>query len=198
MTKRKALPLDSPHWKPLADVHRVFTERLGSPHLAAHDMTLALANEQLRAMARRVTPPARRLLPQEFWSTYRVMSGSDGPRVARLHGALVIPFRAYIFIWEPDVIKFFKGIASATARIEKQLKTPTKPGTRGTPPKYKAAYINAAIKRQHDLNRGWPRRGEREIFADSVIDLYEQKHEKRPSRKYILKRLPRLPAGPRR
>lgn len=197
MSKRKpkALPLDSPHWKPLADVHRLFTERLGSPHLAAQDMTQALANGLLRSIARQVTPPSRRLLPQEFWSTYLITSWRDGLHVDRLlpHGRsrIYVPFRAHMFIWESDVINFFGKVTSATAQIERQLKTPTKSGTRRGQRGHDWAKIDVVIKRKYDVNGGWPRHGERGIFAEDVRDAVLRKLKKAPDVKYILARIPR-------
>ena len=56
MSKRP-LPLDSPNWTPLTEVHRFVCEQTGNRRLAAQDLTDAMANDRVRSMRRGVEPP---------------------------------------------------------------------------------------------------------------------------------------------
>ena len=75
------MPLDSPNWTPLTEVHRFVCEQTGDRRLAAQDLTDAMANDRVRSMRRQVEPrfyddePERELLPASFWATeYRLDS----------------------------------------------------------------------------------------------------------------------------
>jgi hypothetical protein len=114
------LPLDDPRWVPLANVHRLFQERLGSPHLAATDLTEALRSPRLRSMVRymprerihRPELPKRKLWSADDWDQHEIQYWSDGLLVAvkqpsRGVGVQVLRVYGYFFVWEPDVKEFF-------------------------------------------------------------------------------------------
>ena len=80
--RKRPLPLESPHWWPLTEAHRVLTARLGSPHLAARDLTLALRDPdgRLPAMARwvslpRASVPDRLLATPAWWAGEELIYG---------------------------------------------------------------------------------------------------------------------------
>ena len=53
MSKRP-LPLDSPNWTPLTEVHRFVCEQTDDRRFAAQDLTDAMANDRVRSMRRQV------------------------------------------------------------------------------------------------------------------------------------------------
>ena len=79
MSKRR-LPLDSPNWTPLTEVHRFVCEQTGDRRLAAQDLTDAMANGRVRSMRRKWSPiydePERELLPASFWAREYLLDGS--------------------------------------------------------------------------------------------------------------------------
>jgi hypothetical protein len=72
--RNRRLPLDSPNWTPLTEVHRFVCEQTGDRRLANRDLTNAMADGRLRSMARWLEPPLRaneperELLPPSFWA----------------------------------------------------------------------------------------------------------------------------------
>jgi hypothetical protein len=63
---------DNPHWWPLELVHQLLWQRLGDPHLAALDLTEALATF-VPSMTRSPTRfSGRRILPLEFWNEHEL------------------------------------------------------------------------------------------------------------------------------
>ena len=78
MSKHR-LPLESPNWTPLTEVHRFVCEQTGDRRLAAQDLTDAMANGRVRSMRRQVDrlhddEPERELLPSSFWATEYLVS----------------------------------------------------------------------------------------------------------------------------
>jgi hypothetical protein len=143
MSKRR-LPLDSPNWTPLTEVHRFVREQTDDCRLADRDLTNAMANGRVRSMRRRVDPPRRadeperELLPPSFWADYKLEScGSDGllvvgrkppplppwrttplepvsPFAAQLDHALRV-LRGYVFYaWKPNCKKIWVADAAST------------------------------------------------------------------------------------
>ena len=132
----RKLPLESPHWLSFVDIHRLFVARVGSPGLAARDMTSALRSGKLRSMRRRAHPspkfPERELQTPEFWTNREVSSWSDGLLIVPVRQQpngrqQVIPLKGFFFFgWEPDL----KKMELAT---EAKAKPKAKPKTRKRP-----------------------------------------------------------------
>jgi hypothetical protein len=83
MTRRRAPPLDSPNWWPLAELHAWLTRRIGNRHFAASDLTDVLKADRVRCLARQTPPlqPPKKLWPAAFWNTYELTSWSDGLKI---------------------------------------------------------------------------------------------------------------------
>jgi len=77
MSKRR-LPLDSPNWTPLDDLHPLVCAQTGDRRFADRDLTDAMATDRVRSMRRRVSPradePERELLLPSFWADYQLNS----------------------------------------------------------------------------------------------------------------------------
>lgn len=124
MSKHR-LPLDSPNWMPLIEVHRFVCEQTGDPRLANRDLMNAMANNSVRSMRRaldfpsRVNQSERELLPPAFWATEYAFDGSSGvlnvfeQRLRPLPpGSDFTSYRlslsGYVFyVWKPDCKKIF-------------------------------------------------------------------------------------------
>jgi hypothetical protein len=155
------LPLDDPRWMPLADVHKVLRASTGSPHLAAHDLTEAMAKPGgVHSMRRRFARvpdganpddyPERELLSGTFWAEqHELLSASDtliapdGFVIAsRLgHGQITTAdaARGYAFFaWRPDLEKACPTIfvaAAAPVAQEPPSASPTESQRRRPGPK---------------------------------------------------------------
>jgi hypothetical protein len=111
------LPLDSPHWLPLNDAHRLHHETTGNRSLAAGDLTGALLSGHLRCMRRRVgrgVEPDREFVPSSFWAGYRLDSWSDALLIrARTHRGGVVPtLQGFAFyVWKPDLERIWPTAA---------------------------------------------------------------------------------------
>lgn len=123
--RKRPLPLESPHWWPLTEAHRVLTARLGSPHLAARDLTLALRDPdgRLPAMARwvslpRASVPDRLLATPAWWAgeeliygdRLRFRSESMPSKPNPVDGPLKrLGTRYFVFyVWKPAFEKVFR------------------------------------------------------------------------------------------
>jgi hypothetical protein len=119
MSKRR-LPLDSPNWRPLTEVHRFVCEQTGDRRLANRDLTNAMADGRVRSMARWLEPPLRaneperELLPPTFWA-----------KEWQLHCQLLdflpepfVPLKGRVlYVWKPDCKKIFGlGVALQDAK----------------------------------------------------------------------------------
>jgi hypothetical protein len=83
--RKRRLPLDSPNWTPLTEVHRFLCEQTGNRSFAAQDLTDAMANDRVQSMRRQVYRPLRRLHDDEpecelllpsFWATKYLLDSS--------------------------------------------------------------------------------------------------------------------------
>ena len=126
MSKRP-LPLDSPNWTPLTEVHRFVCGQTGDRRLADQDLTDAMANGRVRSMRRQVErlhddEPDRELLPPSFWATVPIkllpvrwslvverataaaaIAYSPQAGAAGLWTAASTAFAHYVFYaWKPD------------------------------------------------------------------------------------------------
>jgi hypothetical protein len=125
LARRKALPLDSPDWMPIAEAHRVLCSLTGSRDLAAKDLTDAMMakDEDKRVPAMRrcfaygIRPkadgskeqvllgPERELLPREYWIEHELQSWSDATFVTRRsNNPASIKGYAY-YVWKPSLAK---------------------------------------------------------------------------------------------
>jgi hypothetical protein len=129
--RKRPLPLDSPKWTPLTEVHRFVCERTGDRRLAAQDLTDAMANDRVRSMRRQVDgwpddEPKRLLLPS-FWATEYKLDGSIAelqvtrrrrPLLVRPDPPKPVPFdleSSYAFYaWKPDWKKIWAVDAAST------------------------------------------------------------------------------------
>jgi len=103
----------------MAAAHRSLTERTGSPHLAAADLTEALARRRVRSICRSADGERWRI-PLRFWADYRLEHWSDGLHVMkrpppRASGPRIItPVRGYVFYaWQPDIDAIWPPAPSA-------------------------------------------------------------------------------------
>ena len=103
------LPLEDPRWIPLMPEHKRLTERLTSGYLAAGDFTKAMAEGAIRCMERTVSE--RKPISPTFWGDHELdWSPTFGlgirPRM-RKSGAYVPVRRGVLFVWKPDIDKFW-------------------------------------------------------------------------------------------
>jgi hypothetical protein len=138
VSKRRKLPLDSPNWVPLERVHKELGDRLGDLHLAAHDLTEAQRQDQMRGMTRLRRPPyTRELLLPTYWEAHRVDydgSGRSEVRINRPPSSQVSTVRDRAFyVWHADYKKIF-GASAATIAAPLPTETPPrgKPGPKPT------------------------------------------------------------------
>jgi hypothetical protein len=125
LARRKALPLGSPDWIPIAEAHKLLCSLTGSRDLAAKDLTDAMADEdedrRVPAMRRCFTygirrkadgshervlvGPERELLPRGYWTEHELQSWSDATFVTRRsNNPASIKGYAY-FVWKPALAK---------------------------------------------------------------------------------------------
>jgi hypothetical protein len=132
----RQLPLDSPNWKPFKVLHQRLTERTGSPHLAAADLTQVVRGERgkrLRVMVRRaaLSPkhPERELPPPEFWEHWKICSWSSGLSIdPRVPSGIVTSLRGFYFYgWEPDFKKNFPEPTAPVAKSNRAAPNSTQP-----------------------------------------------------------------------
>jgi len=180
MSKRpRKLRLDDLRWLPLDQAHERRRQQTGDRHLAARDLTDALADGRLRCMARRIgegTGPDRELVPPAFWADWRLDSWADALLV-RLRGrGLVRRHRgSAFFIWETDLKKIFgaeRDAASPTAREQK------KPERRGRPREHDWPEIAAELASRVITMPTWSN-------EDIVVDLLkwcQRQNKKEPPR----------------
>ena len=75
---KRSLPLDSPNWTPLTEVHRFVCEQTGDRRFADRDLIDAIVNGRVRSMRRRISPradePERELLLPSFWANHKLDS----------------------------------------------------------------------------------------------------------------------------
>ena len=140
----KRLPLDSPNWTPLTEVHRFLCEQKGDRRFAAQDLTEAMANDRVRSMRRQVDRLLRRqaereLLPPSFWAEYELDGSSAELQVTGRRGLplfessdqlqvyersgpafIWIQLSGYVFYaWKPDCKKIF-GLRVARCRTQRR------------------------------------------------------------------------------
>ena len=76
--RKRRLPLDSPNWTPLDELHPLVCAQTGDRRFADRDLTDAMATDRVRSMRRRVSPradePERELLLPSFWADYQLNS----------------------------------------------------------------------------------------------------------------------------
>jgi hypothetical protein len=146
--KRAELPFDDPRWLPLVEAHARRARRLGSPDLAARDLTQRMArkHERVRSMRRRVgygSGPDHEMLSGSFWVEHKLYwswgaehkpsRGSPLLIVPRSHGGQIITAdaaRGYaFFVWGPDFEKAWPDKPPVVATTTKASKRPRrKPG----------------------------------------------------------------------
>ena len=144
--RKRRLPLVSPNWTPLTEVHRFLCEQTDNRIFAAQDLTDAMANDRVRSMRRQVYRPLgrlhdyepRELLPPSFWATKYLLSSSatelqlverrghrlplPPPRNSVVPGpnvgSIPISSSGYVFYaWKPDWRKIWVAdVASTKAR----------------------------------------------------------------------------------
>jgi hypothetical protein len=148
LARRKALPLDSPDWMPIAEAHRVLCSLTGSRDLAAKDLTDAMMakDEDKRVPAMRrcfaygIRPkadgskeqvllgPERELLPREYWIEHELQSWSDATFVTRRsNNPASIKGYAY-FVWKPALAKRWPAVFPSVAAGAAQPPQRRKPG----------------------------------------------------------------------
>jgi len=157
--RKRRLPLDSPNWTPLTEVHHFVCEQTGDRRLAAQDLTDAMANGRVRSMRRQVdrfhdNEPERELLPSSFWATEYRLDGSTAelqlyerrghplplppPRnplePAPLNFRLIqLTLSGYVFYaWRPDCKKVFGfrvALQDTKESVHEKLEKPGRPQT---------------------------------------------------------------------
>ena len=113
------LPLDSPEWLPVADAHRVLCQRTGDRHLAAQDLTKAMADDHVpsmrRCFARGIRQADRKLvplgpdelLPASYWIEHRLDPRSDGLEVLEGSRSITSVKGYAFFVWKPALAKIW-------------------------------------------------------------------------------------------
>jgi len=170
--KEKALPLDSPDWMPLEDVHRLRCQLTGDPGLAAQDVTNVLAR-RVRSMRRwrvggfeRSSKPDRTRLPFTFWAEHE-LHWSDGlsvirrPHFADILSDIIILQGFVGYAWKPDLADIWPTLFGSPPAQQATTTTP-QPATISDKPRSRA---QAAI-RQFAAKR-WP--GGWEYVASKVL-----------------------------
>jgi hypothetical protein len=147
-SRQRSLPLgDDPRWRPLEVLHKLLTERLGDPHLAALDLTEALAIGKLHCRMRRMHDGARFLVPVSFWVRHELSDWSDGLRITQrrnqpraefvLPDGVIVPAGnkmpdgyAAFSAWERDFDRLWLPTAASTLKPELEIDERRKPGPR--------------------------------------------------------------------
>jgi hypothetical protein len=139
--RRAKLPLDDPRWLPILDAHKAILPRTGDWHLAARDLTAAMAKpDGVRSMRRRVKRgegPDRELLPRSFWEAYELRPWNSRPGPFPNDSLLVCPpgktgraIQGYaFFVWNPDLEKIWPT-AAPTAGSSEHPNDPLRPPPR--------------------------------------------------------------------
>jgi hypothetical protein len=134
--------LDDPRWQPLITEHKLRTERIGNPSLAAVDLHRDLKTGRVRSMSRRLVDSVPELTPEGHWDDH-VLSYETG--AYGLHGLHVVPPRRpsdtstgvlpvrsatdrVFFIWGPNMAHPRKPEPEIDRQSEKvRLHKPGKP-----------------------------------------------------------------------
>jgi len=119
------LPLDSPLWRSIGEVHRLLCRLTGDRHLAAKDLTDAQAHGHVCSMRRRLARTERsdrELLPRSFWADHEIDSWSDGLFVRRRGYGSIVRIQGYaFFVWGPELEKVWPTVfASSVAFVPKE------------------------------------------------------------------------------
>ena len=163
MSRRKPLPLESPHWWPILAALGHHSERVGSDQLAIWDFGKALKAGQLRTMVRRqdgceelaasAWNDERAGPPQSgrtnFYITPKIQLTPGSPGRYRMRatgmtvwsrklGGPIIPFH-WFFVWRPDYEKIFPDAAAKPAQ------------SRATPPEVVAKRGKKRVYNREDL-----------------------------------------------
>jgi hypothetical protein len=137
--RRTKLPLDDSNWLPVLDAHKAILPRTGNWHLAARDLTAAMAKaDGVRSMRRRVMRgegPDRKLLPRSFWNTYELRPWNSRPGPFPIDTLLICPpgkigraIEGYaFFVWKPDLEKIWPTAAPTTTMQAREGQS--KPGS---------------------------------------------------------------------
>jgi hypothetical protein len=140
--KVEQLPLDSPNWMPLAEAHRLLTGLLGNGHLAAKDLTVAVADKRLPCMQRAIrswiAPDQDReigpLLFRFDSQKLQVLERKEYLGPAGAAWAYVDAADAAFFVWRPKFEKIWPWVAaSAPARSSPAGIEAPPPRPRGSP-----------------------------------------------------------------
>jgi hypothetical protein len=120
------LPL-SADWLPVTEAHRSLCSPLGSPDLAAKDLTDVMARaadypvpvrSMRRCFARGVRQPAE-LLPASYWIEHRLDVRSDGVFVVEGFRSIATVKGYAFFVWKPDLAKNWPAVFAPPSSSQK-------------------------------------------------------------------------------
>jgi hypothetical protein len=201
---RGNLPLDSPNWVLVDEIHRELAERVGNPHLAARDLTEVFAKKGkkgVRTMRRwlgrapfdartdktkplppeLLPPPERELSPSGYWTEHELQSWSDGllavPRVRR--GTNVPPREFIFYAWAPDLKKIFSWWRVASPALSEQA--PEVPTKRGSPGRHDRAELAAMAFALAVHRRGGGPEKDQATVINELRDWCEQEKRNVPA-----------------
>jgi hypothetical protein len=125
-------PLDDPRWLPLTEAHRPLSLFVGSWHLAARDLTAALAS-RVCSMRRRISPgsgPDRERLEFSFWEHEgEVDSWSDRPTVVIHHrgrgSGTITSIKGFVFYaWKPNLEEVWPTVFPPPPPVKSKARSP--------------------------------------------------------------------------
>ena len=181
--KRRKLPVESPHWWPIADALEHRRQRTGANKLAAEDFNRALKAGDLRAQVRRANG-SREELAASAWDDFHVnvyFGRKDQPVSMAVGSRKLGGSRSrdqWFFVWRPDYEKIFGPVAAAAEPRAQSQEVPEKRGRKQVHDRadLQSVALVLALQRKH----GAPEKKPAEVVGE-LSDFCKRDNRKVPA-----------------